>query len=344
MKAKFDPLYAVAVVATVCSFSATAPLTAFASAPALALAFWRNGLGFVTSGAIVAGLRRGQFPRMYRRERQVVRGEQYRFLGLGVLASLCLAAHFATFMSSAKLTSVAMSTALVATQPVWQALISAIQGQRLPSRAWIGLLIAVLGAVAASGIDIRSGSNALLGDLLAVAGAMALAGYTALSERARSGVSTPLYSALSSFVCAAGLLIACLATGTPLMRFDRNTVLAVLGLLVLPQLLGLGSLNFALGRRSATTTSVLLLLESPVAALVAWLGMGQVPELATVPGLLTIVVGVAVVVSSSTSASEAVLVGRHRATGPRRRLRHPGTSAPDGRGVGRHRAQHVRTR
>jgi drug/metabolite transporter (DMT)-like permease len=315
MKAKIDPLYAVAMVIAVCAVSATAPLTAFASAPALALAFWRNGLGFATNGAIVTALRRGEFRRVYRGERGIVRREQYRFLSLGILASLCLAVHFATFMSSAKLTSVAMSTALVATQPIWQALIAVAQGQRLPHRVWIGLTVAVIGAAAAGGLDIRSGGNALLGDLLALVAAVAQAGYTALSERARSGLSTPLYSALSSFVCAIGLLVACLAAGTPLMHFDRNTGLAVLGLLILPQLLGLGSLNFALGRGSATTISVLLLLESPVAAVIAWLWMGQAPELSTLPGLSFIIVGAAVVVSSSTRQSES-LIGRHTGETP----------------------------
>jgi drug/metabolite transporter (DMT)-like permease len=341
MKSRTDPLYAMAMVIAVCAVSATAPLTAFASAPALALAFWRNGLGSATNGAIVTALRRGEFRRIHRGERRMVRGEQYRSMSLGVLASLCLAVHFAAFMSSAKLTSVAMSTALVATQPIWQALIAVAQGQRLAHRVWVGLTVAVIGAAAASGLDIRSGGNALLGDLLALVGAVAQAGYTALSERARTGLSTPLYSALSSFVCAIGLLVACLATGTPLMRFDRNTELALLGLLILPQLLGLGSLNFALGRGSATTTSVLLLLESPVAAAIAWLWMGQTPEPSTLPGLLLIIVGATVVVSSSTTQSER-FIGRHRAERSRSRPRRTGTTEPSENPVGRHRAERSR--
>ncbi|MCW2945947.1 MAG: hypothetical protein JWR24_2664 [Actinoallomurus sp.] len=242
----------------------------------------------------------------------MVRGEQYRSTGLGVLAAICLAVHFATFMSSAKLTSVAMATDLVATQPIWQALMSVAQGQHLSHRVWIGLAVSVIGAAAASGVDIQSGGHALIGDLLALTGAVAQAGYTALSEHARTGLSTPLYSAMSSFVCAIGLLVACLATRTPLMGFDRNTEIALIGLLIFPQLLGLGSLNFALGRGSATTTSVLLLLESPVAAVIAWLWMGQAPEVSTLPGLLLIIVGAGVVVSSSTAQSES-LTGRHRA-------------------------------
>jgi drug/metabolite transporter (DMT)-like permease len=301
MKFKVDPSYAIAMAVAICAISMTAPLTAFATAPALALAFWRTGIGSVINGGIVAVLRRGELHRVYRGERQVVRREQYRGMGLGVLASLCLALHFATFMSAAKLTSVAMATALVATQPIWQALISVAMGQRLPQRVWIGLAMSVLGVAVASGIDIQAGGKVLLGDLLALLGAISQAGYTALSERARKDLSTPLYSAVSSAVCALGLLVACLVIGVPLMNFDQATALALLGLILLPQLLGLASLNFALGRGAATPTSVLLLLEVPVATLVAWLWMGQAPALSALPGLLLIIVGAAVVVSSSTT-------------------------------------------
>ena len=305
MRAKVDPLYAVAMVVVVCAFSATAPLTAVATAPALALAFWRTGLGAVVNGAIVAGLRHGELRRMFRGERPMVRGEQSRCIGLGVLASFCLALHFATFMSAAKLTSVAMATALVSTQPIWQALISVATGRRLPGRVWTGLAMAVLGVVVASGIDVQSGGNALLGDALAIVGAISLAGYTAISEQARTGLSAPVYSALSSLLCAAGLLVTCLVLGTPLLRFDQSTLLALLGLILLPQLLGLGSLNFALGRGPATTTSVLLLLEGPVAATVAWMWMSQAPALWSLPGLLLIIVGAGVVLSSGTARDES---------------------------------------
>jgi D-alanyl-D-alanine carboxypeptidase len=198
-----------------------------------------------------------------------------------------------------------MATALVATQPIWQALITVAQGQHLPRRIWMGLTVSVLGVAIASGIDVQAGGKALLGDSLALVGAVSQAGYTALSERAREGLSAPLYSALSSSVSALGLLFTCLVIGTPLMHFDDSTALALLGLILLPQLLGLGSLNFALGRGSATTTSVLLLLEGPVAAAVAWLWMGQAPALSALPGLLLIIVGAAVVMSSGIAEDEA---------------------------------------
>ena len=54
--------------------------------------------------------------------------------------------------------------------------------------------------------------------------------------------------------------------------------------------------NYALRRVSATTISVLLLLEVPGAALLAWLWLGQEPRAAALPGLALLLAGVAVVI------------------------------------------------
>ncbi|MGW1505847.1 DMT family transporter [Streptomyces mirabilis] len=299
MKTRIDPLSMAAMAVAVVSISATAPLTAAATASPLAMAFWRNCLGFATLGPFLLVLRRREVVRVTRGERGLLRREQWRPLFFGFLAATALALHFAAFMTSTQLTSVAMSTALVATQPVWQALIAAAQGVRASRRTWTGLALAVVGAAAAAGVDIQSGSDtALMGDLLALAGALAQAGYTALSEKSRADVSTPLYSTFTSLVCGVELLVVCWLADIPLTGFDSTTHLSLLGLLFLPQLLGLGSLNFALGRTSATTMSVLLLLETPVAALTAWWLMDQNIEPATIPGLLLIIVGVTIVLTS----------------------------------------------
>ncbi|MET8952018.1 DMT family transporter [Streptomyces sp. NPDC004393] len=315
MRTKLDAVSITAVLVTVGAFSATAPLTAFATGSALALALGRNALGLLALGPVVALIRRREFGKVFRGERFLVRKEQRRGALLGALAGTALAAHFATFMSSTRMTTVAMAAALVATQPVWQALISTLQGHRLPRATWAGLGVSVAGAAIASGMDGRAGTAAVVGDALALAGAIALAGYTAISEQARPDVSTMVYSVLCSSVCTVELLILCLVTGTPLFAFDGGTWLALLGLLIFPQLLGLFSLNFVLGRAPATAVSILLLLEAPVAALIAWLWLGQLPAATAWPGLLMIMLGVtAVVVADARRADPATDTVTHMDT------------------------------
>src|SRR5262245_55601941 len=58
-----------------------------------------------------------------------------------VLAGFALAAHFLTWVPSTKMTTVAVATALAATQPVWQGIIAVGQGRRLPGLAWVGIIV-----------------------------------------------------------------------------------------------------------------------------------------------------------------------------------------------------------
>jgi len=71
----------IAVVAV----SSSAPVIAYAAAPALAIAFWRNAMGVAAIGPVALLRRRGELADLVRR----------REGGLSLLAGVALAAHFA---------------------------------------------------------------------------------------------------------------------------------------------------------------------------------------------------------------------------------------------------------
>ncbi|MFF5079625.1 DMT family transporter [Actinoplanes sp. NPDC000266] len=283
---------AVALVVAVLAVSSSAPLIAFAAAPALAIAFWRNFLATVALTPITYGPRRSE-----------IRGASRRAVLFGVLAGVALAAHFATWMPSVQLGSVATATALVATQPVWQGLIALAQGRRPSVAGWAGILLAVAGAAWATGADVGVSGQAVLADVLALFGAIFAAVYTALGEQARATLSTTTYTWICYGVCAVLLLIVCLVSGIQLGGYDAHTWAAILALVVGAQLLGHSMFNYALQRTSATTVSVLILLEVPGAALLAWLWLGQAPRPAALPGLALLLLGVAVVILGATRSS-----------------------------------------
>lgn len=296
MHPRQDLLTFAAIGVALVSISSSAPMIAYAAAPALALAFWRNMLaaGVLAPAALV---RRG--PEL----RALVRGDRRREGWYSLLAGAALAVHFGTWMPSAQLTSIATATALVCTQPVWQGLIATAQGRRLPRVTWIGIAVAVGGAALATGADLGVSGEAIAGDLLALAGAIAVAAYTALGERARAALSTTTYTLVCYTTCGLGLLAACLIGRVPIAGFPATTWLVVLGLVVGPQLLGHSMLNYALHKVSATTVSILILLEVPGAALIAWAWLGQAPRLASLPGLVLLLAGVAVVILGGARAA-----------------------------------------
>ncbi|WP_433389628.1 DMT family transporter [Micromonospora sp. KLBMP9576] len=284
-----DPVTTGALALAVVAVSSSAPLVAFAAAPALAVAFWRNLLSVAALGPFAVARRRAEF-------RSLTVGAGRRGGRYCVLSGVALAAHFATWMPSTRLTSVAAATALCATQPVWQGLIARAQGHRLPGVVWVGIAVAVAGAGVATGADFAVSGRAVAGDLLAVAGGVFAAVYTALGERARTTISTTTYTTICYGVCALLLLVVCLVGRVPLTGFDIDTWLVVLALVAGAQLLGHSMFNYALRRVSATTVSVLVLLEAPGAALLGWAWLGQLPGLATLLGLALLLAGVAVVV------------------------------------------------
>jgi drug/metabolite transporter (DMT)-like permease len=282
---------ALALTVAVLAVSSSAPLIAFAAAPALAIAFWRNSLATLVLTPIALGPRRAEV-------RRAAGGRAGLFC---VLAGLTLAAHFATWMPSVQLGSVATATALVATQPVWQGLIAAVQGRRPSTAQWLGIGLAVAGAVWATGADLGVSAQAVFADVLALLGALAAAVYTAFGERARAELSTTTYTWICYGTCGIVLLGVCLAFGVELSGYDGRTWAAILALVAGAQLLGHSMFNYALQHTSATTVSVLILLEVPGAAFLAWWWLGQVPRAESLPGLFLLVAGVAVVILGQAS-------------------------------------------
>lgn len=287
-----------AVSVAIMAVSTSGPLIAYAAAPALAIAFWRNALAIGVLAPVALTRRRHELAAL-------TRGPGRRAGVYCALAGIALSGHFAAWVPATKLTSVATAVALVATQPVWQGLIAAAQGRRLPSLTWLGIAVAVLGAAVATGADLNTSTAAVWGDVLALLGGVAGAVYVALGEQVRATTSTTSYTVVCYTVCAVLLLGVCLLWRLPLAGYPATAWWAVVAITVGPQLLGHSLFNFALRRMAATTMSVLGLIEVPGAALIGWLWLGQVPRGLAWPGLGLLLVGVAVVVLAGRRAHDA---------------------------------------
>jgi drug/metabolite transporter (DMT)-like permease len=272
-----------ALTVAIIAVSSSAPLIAYAAAPALAIAFWRNLLGVAVIAPVAVAVRREEF-----RSRRTV--------SASALSGVFLAVHFATWVPSAKLTSVAMSVALVSTTPIWTSLISAARGVRVPGSTWAGVGVAVVGVAVATGADPDLSSRALVGDALALVGGIAAAGYTMLGAHARETIATSTYATVCYSICAALLGLACVLGGQDLAGYPAQTWLALVAMTVGPQLLGHTLINYALRRVPPTTVAVLLLLEVPGALLLAWLMLDQLPAAQTLPGIALLLAGVTIVV------------------------------------------------
>ena len=104
-------------------------------------------------------------------------------------AGVCLALHFATWITSLSFTSIAASTTLVTTNPVWVAFISWIWYREKPSLLTIfGIAVALCGGILIAVGDSHGGdrgSNPLWGDILALIGAWMASLYLLLGRESQ---------------------------------------------------------------------------------------------------------------------------------------------------------------
>jgi drug/metabolite transporter (DMT)-like permease len=254
----------------------------------LAIAAWRLGFSLLVIGGAL--LLTGE----WRQLRRVTRRELTIAVGAGAL----LALHFWSWNASIALTTVAASVVLVNTQPVVVALLSALWLREAPTRRqWLGIAIAMLGAlvvavpdIAAAPADSVAHPRALLGDLLALGGALTAAVYFTSGRRLRSTLDLWPYVALVYGSCFLTLLVLAALAGAPLVPQPPRELAIFAGLALGPMLLGHTGLNWALKHSPAYVVNLTLLGEPVGATLIA----AVLPGIREVPGPLTLVGGLIV--------------------------------------------------
>lgn len=254
-------------------------------APALTIALWRNVLG-----AAVLGL-----PSFFRTPRNYLTLTPYERKYI-VIAASALALHFACFVTSVKLTTVAAATALVCLQAAWIALFQWIRGFKPPTTVLLGLAAALAGVLVITGFDMGVSTEALQGDLLAVAGGILAAIYTLAGSKVRKSLSTSVYSSLCYSLCSVILLAMCLVFRQPLVNIPPDAWWGILAVTIAAQLFGHTIFNYLLATISPLVVSMMILVEIPGAALLAGFFLGQSLPTGTYAGLILILVGLAVVV------------------------------------------------
>ena len=212
---------------------------------------------------------------------QEIRKLRNRDWVLGAGAGLFLALHFAAWISSLAYTSIASSTALVTTNPIWIALVSWLFFRESLGR-WL-----VLGIAAAIGgstliffsdarlVTVSGGSDPMLGNTLAVIGSMTVCGYLLIGRRLRQTMSLLPYIWLVYSSAAATLMVAAFTSGASLVGFSSLAWACLIGLALGPQLLGHTAFNWALKHVSATFIAIVILGEPIGSALLAWLIFGE---------------------------------------------------------------------
>jgi len=286
----------VAVLAT----TYAGPIVRFATAPAVAIAFWR----LVLVLPVTFGLATRE------RQRTSVMREAFPLM---LLAGVLLAVHFWTWIASLRFTTVASSVVLVSLKPIFAWGIAALWlGEHpAPTERW-GIALAVAGATLIGLGDARLSLGALGGDVLALAGALTGAGYYVIGRRVRRTVGSWSYASAVYAVAALLLGFSAALRGAPLTGFGGRDWTVFGAMAAGPMLLGHTGMNYALKHYRATTVNVAALGEPVGASLIAWLvpSIHEVPPPAALLGGVLVLLGIVMSLGgeSVSSASEVPIL------------------------------------
>ncbi len=213
-----------------------------------------------------------------------------RHVWLAALGGLFFAGDLALWNQSILITSAANATLLGNSSVLWVSLGAMILfKERLRPAFWSGLILALFGIAIVFGQDLLTHPSLGIGDLMSIGAGVFYGGFFLVAERARDKLSSFVAWWISSAVSAAGLLSISLALGMPLWGFPTQAWLSILGLALVTQVLGLLSVNYALGHLSASLVSPSLLGQPVVTAILAVFLLGQpISMVQIIGGALTI--------------------------------------------------------
>ncbi len=257
-------------------------LIKLADAPALVIAAYRLGIASAILLPLAAAARRDELQALSLRE-----------LGLSLLSGALLSAHFVAWIASLQHTSVASSVVLVATNPIFVGLGTALfLKERLPPSLVAGIAVSTLGGLVIGWDDLRLGGQALYGDLLALAGAIAHSGYLLIGRRVRRRTSALTYVTLVYGTAALLTLVAALLARAPLTGYTPRTYGLMLLLALGPQLLGHTAYNWALRYVTPAVVAVVILAEPVGATALAYAILGEAVTPTKALGGLLVLAGI----------------------------------------------------
>ncbi len=200
---------------------------------------------------------------------------------LRTLAIICgggafFALDLAFYNTSILRTSAANATLLGNNTPIFVGLLSWLIFRRRPNAAfWLGLALAVAGSLVIVWGDLVQRSHLGWGDAMALAASACFAVYLLATEQVRGHTGTLVFLRLAIVSSAGFLLLLNLVMRVPLGIPSGRSFAALLGLGLVSQLGGYLALTYAMGHLPATVTSVSLLSQGPLTALLAAVFLGE---------------------------------------------------------------------
>ncbi len=201
------------------------------------------------------------------------------------------------FFNSGVLLSGALNPTLMAnTAPLWVALGALlIFRERLKRPFWIGLAVAMAGAMLIFGIDALKGFSLGLGTFFGLVAGMFYGGYFLVTQWGRRTLDSLSYFWLVVATATIILLLLSLVFHQPLLGYSGRTYLSFLGLGLVSQVIGQFSFSYALGFLPASFVAPAGLGQPVVTAVLVIPLLGQQLSALQIVGGAGVILGIYIV-------------------------------------------------
>jgi drug/metabolite transporter (DMT)-like permease len=239
------------------------------------------------------------FPFFWRDLRSYPGKYGWRQVGWSALPALALAIHFMSWIVGARLTFVTNASLIANLTPVAMPFfLWAVYQEKVNRQEILGTLLTLSGLVVLAAGNLQLSATHFYGDLICFGSMLAFAAYLALGRRNSHRLSLWLY--MVPLYAMAGLI--CLACALPFINpikdYTVKNVLLILGLGLIPTVLGYTILNYSMKFFRGQVVSVTNLAQLLFAGLLGYLIFREQPQVIFYPSAALILAGVIVVLSS----------------------------------------------
>ena len=227
------------------------------------------------------------------RSREELKKVGAKDMWLCILSGIFLALHFASWIASINMTTIANSTILVSCSPIFVAVASYfLFKEKLSRKALSGITVSIVGTAIIAFGSRSDGGSAMLGNTLALLGGIFVAGYFLIGASVRKRLSAGVYVFIVYLISAIALFIMCFATGTPIYPYPPREFVLFIALAFFCSILGHTVYNYMMKYVPPTMISVSTLCEPIFASVLALVMFNEIPSIYTLIGGVIVLSGV----------------------------------------------------
>lgn len=214
---------------------------------------------------------------------------QWKNLIFPILGGICTTVDLSFWNTALHKTSIANSTLMSNTAPVWVVLASILFFRaKFKKSFWLGMLLAMGGAAIVLSYDFIRQPHLSTGDLYALTSGLFYGGYYLTTQRGRESLSAIQYLWVMSVTASVCLLLVSISLGYSLTGYRPVSYLSAIGAGVVVQCIAYVGVAYALGHIPASVVSPTIILQPVLSALLAiplfgetfipvqWVGMASV--------------------------------------------------------------------